>query len=84
MDNKNFWGAKSGPLTHAWAVNCYRDRWLGQTPLTNFQVTRKFFGHFFIIRIYWYTEYSNDLEICQSEVHSSQENTYNSIACLDR
>ena len=20
-DNKNFWGAKSGPLTHAWAVN---------------------------------------------------------------
>ena len=26
----------------------------------------------------------NDLEICQSEVHSSQENTYNSIACLDR
>ena len=21
-DNKNFWGAKFGPLTHAWAVNC--------------------------------------------------------------
>ena len=21
-DHKNFWGAKSGPLTHAWAVKC--------------------------------------------------------------
>ena len=33
-DNKNFWGAKSGPLTHASSVNTIWNKWAGQ--ISNF------------------------------------------------